>query len=67
MTKSTTKNKYEYTVDIYFDSRDGNKPVSWDSISQDEKRKILNKMSANLSSSMSRYYQTNPEEFANFQ
>lgn len=63
MAKSTVKKKRTYTVDVYFDPRDGSEPVPWDSISQDRKDEILKKMSANLSSSMSRYYQTHQEAF----
>lgn len=63
MSKKNTTGKQKYTVDIYFDPRDGNEPVPWDSISKEKQAEILKKMSANLSSSMSRYYQNHQEAF----
>ena len=61
MAKKYVKKKPEYTVELYFDRRDGSEPVPWESLSEREIKEIHKKMEANLSSAMSRYYQAHPE------
>lgn len=56
----------EYTVECFFDRRDGSEPIPWNELSDEEKTEIKKKMSANLSSAMSRYCQTHPEAIEYF-
>lgn len=64
MAKETApKKKNDYTVEMFFDKRDGSDPIPWDHLTEREKKDIRQKMSANLSSAMSRYYQAHPEAF----
>lgn len=51
----------EYTVHCFFDKRDGSEPIPWEELTEDEVAEIKKKMSANLSSAMSRYCQAHPE------
>ncbi len=51
----------EYTVQCFFDKRDGSEPIPWEDLTEDEVAEIHKKMSANLSSAMSRYCQAHPE------
>lgn len=54
--------KNNYTVRCFFDYPDG-RSVPFEELSEDEVRRIKEKMSENLSRNLSRYYQTRPEEF----
>lgn len=61
MANKTAKKRPEYTVELYFDKRDGSEPVRWETLTPEEIAEIHRKMEANLSSAMSRYYQAHPE------
>ena len=61
MAKKYVKKKPEYTIELYFDKRDGSDPIPWETLTESEKQEIYRKMEANLSSAMSRYYQAHPE------
>lgn len=61
MAKKCVKKKPEYTIELYFDKRDGSEPIPWENLTESEKQDIFRKMEANLSSAMSRYYQAHPE------